>query len=121
MIPGGYLTIGLGIALAASLLGNAALTSQYLDVRDERTTAISDRDSARRDARQCSDDTARLEKLAADRETEAATARTEANAAVLAAQRRAQQLLAKRPSVPADDCRSAAVQMDEWLTNRKPK
>ena len=121
MIPGGYLTIGLGIAVAVLTATNIATGNLYLEARDARTTAISDRDSARDAAQQCSVETARLETLAADREREAQTARNEADAAVQAAQRRAQQLLAKRPTVPADDCRSAAVQMDEWLTNRKAK
>lgn len=116
-----YLLIGLAIALALSMAGNAALTHFYLGQRDVATQAVSDRDSARAAATACSDATEDLAEQAAKRYAEAQSRREEAETQALLAEGRAQALLQKRPSVAGDDCRSAAVQMDDWLTTRKPK
>lgn len=117
----GYAVAGLGIALALSLAGNAALTHAYLGARDDATKAVADASQARAAAKQCSDGVSSLQAAAERRAAAAEAERYAAERASQAAQRRAQTLLSKRPSVPADDCRSAAVQMDDWLSNRGAK
>jgi hypothetical protein len=116
-----YVLIGLGIALALSMAGNATLTHFYLEQRDTAKQAVSDRDSARGAAKQCSDGVASLQAAAEARAAGAEQRRKDAETVALLAEGRAQALLQKRPSVPDDDCRSAAVQMDDWLSTRKPK
>lgn len=119
MLPGGYLTIGLGIALAVSALANVGLTNAYLGARDDATKAVADAGQARDAAKQCSDGVASLQAAAERRAETAEAARKAAEQASQVARKRADDLLSKRPSVPADDCRSAAVQMDDWLSSRE--
>jgi len=116
-----YLLIGLAIALALSMAGNATLTHFYLEQRDAATQAVSDRDSARNAAQQCSDGVASLQAAAEARAAGAEQRRKDAETQALLAEGRAQVLLQKRPSVAGDDCRSAALQMDDWLSTRNPK
>lgn len=118
MLPGGYLTIGLGIALGVSALANVGLTNAYLGARDDAIKATADAGQARDTAKQCSDGVTSLQAAAERRATVAEAARDAAERASQAARKRADDLLGKRPSVPADDCRSAAVQMDDWLSTR---
>lgn len=121
MLPGGWLTVGLGIALGASVLANVGLTNAYLGARDRAAQAVNDAANSRTQAKACSDGVDSLRAAADKRATEAEAARDAAAREAVLAQRRAQELLSKRPSVPADDCRSAAVQMDEWLSTRGVK
>jgi len=116
-----YILIGLGIALALSMAGNATLTHFYLEQRDTATQAVSDRDSARGAATACSDATEALAELSKKRAAEAESRRKDAETKALLAEGRAQQLLQARPSVPGDDCRSAQIQMDGWLNSRGVK
>lgn len=109
---------GLGVALAVSVLGNVGLTNAYLGARDEAVEATAAAGQARNAAKQCSDGVSSMQAAAETRAKIAEVERDVAEAASQAAQRRAQALLSKRPSMPADDCRSAAVQMDDWLSNR---
>lgn len=109
---------GLGVALAVSALANVGLTNAYLGARDDAIKATADAGQARDAAKQCSDGVTSLQAAAERRAETAEAARDAADLASQAAQRRAQALLTKRPSVPADDCRSAAVQMDDWLSTR---
>ena len=109
---------GLGLALAVSVLANVGLTHAYLGARDDAIKATADAGQARGAAQQCSEGVASLQAAAEQRAAVAEAARDAAELASQAAQRRAQALLSKRPSVPADDCRSAAVQMDDWLSTR---
>lgn len=121
IVPGGWPTVGLGIALGVSVLTNVGLTNAYLGARDRATEATNDAANSRTQAKACSDGVESLRAAAEKRASEAEAARNAAAREALAAQRRAQDLLSKRPSVPADDCRSAAVQMDEWLSTRGAK
>lgn len=121
IVPGGWLTVGLGIALGASVLTNVGLTNAYLGARDRATQAANDATNSRTQAKACSDGVLSVRAAADKRAADAEAARDAAQREALAAQRRAQDLLSKRPSVPADDCRSAAVQMDEWLSTRGAK
>ena len=116
-----WVIVGLGILLALSALTNIGLAKAYMKARDARTQAIADRDSARGAATACSDATEALRELADKRKADGAKRVKAAEAEALAAEGRAQFLLQKRPSVPTDDCRSAAAQMDDWLSTRRPK
>lgn len=118
MIPGGYVTIGLGIALGVSLLGNAALTNAYLGQRDSAVKAAATSDANLASAKQCSDGVDRLVGEAQKRAAEADDKRQEAERARKAAQGRADDLLKRRPQVPGDDCKSTQIQSDDWLSSR---
>lgn len=109
------------IALAISMAGNLLLTKSYLGARDDRIQAVADRDSARDAARECSRNTDRLTTLADERKKEATAARDEAAELAGALDAAADALLKRRPSVPTDDCRSAAVQMDDWFSSKGVK
>ncbi|MBT2299294.1 hypothetical protein J7E70_02350 [Variovorax paradoxus] len=116
-----YIVIGLAILLGLSALTNIGLTKAYLKARDAKTQALADRDSARAAATACSDATEALAEQATRRYAEAQGRRKDAEMRALLAEGRAQQLLQTQPSVPGDDCRSAAAQMDTWLSTRNPK
>ena len=118
MIPGGYVTIGLGIALGVSLLGNAALTNAYLGQRDDAVTATATSNTNLESARLCSAGVDRLVGQAEQRAREADGQREAAEKARKAAQGRAQELLTRRPTVPGDDCKSTQIQSDDWLSSR---
>lgn len=109
----------LGIALLLSLGANAVAVKAYLSARDRATVAVTDRDSERAAASACSDSVEALADLAGKRAKESAEAVAAARQAAKLAQSKAQRLLTATPAVPGDDCRSAAVQMDSWLTDRK--
>lgn len=112
-------TSALMVVIALLSVTNIVTGKLYLSARDRATVAVSDRDSARQAASACSDSVDALRDLAAQRAKDSADEVAAARKASQAVQRKAQSLLSARPSVPADDCRSAAVQMDSWLTDRK--
>jgi hypothetical protein len=122
MIPGAsYLTIGLGIALGVSLLANAGLTKVYLNTRDQRTVAISDRDSARRAASECSDATDDLRDQAAKRAKESAVEVAAAAARAKTAEGHAAKIASSPQKVPGNVCASAQAEVDEFFTERDAK
>lgn len=116
-----YVVIGLSILLGLSALTNIGLTKVYLKARDGKTQAIADRDSARGAATACSDATEALAELSKKRAAEAEGRRRATETKAQLADGRAQKLLQTQPSVPGDDCRSAQVQMDDWLISRGAK
>lgn len=113
-----YLSIGLIIALAVSLLGNVGLGKAYMGARDERTQAISDRDSARTAATACSDSVDDLFALAKKRTKDAAREVLAAKDRARAAESRARAILAAPQKVPGDTCASAQAEVDEELGSR---
>ena len=122
MIPGAsYVTLGLGIALGVSLLANAGLTKVYLNTRDQRTAAISDRDSARRAASECSDATEALSEQAGKRAKESAAEVAAAAVRSKAAQGRAGKILSAPQKVPGNVCASAQAEVDEFFADRDAK
>jgi membrane protein involved in colicin uptake len=120
-IPGGYLTIGLGLALAASMLGNVAAVDAYLHARDDKTTALADLRQVKSAAQACSEATNRLKADADAREEAAKRARDEALGVARLAQENASKLMSKPPAVPGNDCASAKVQINDWLGKRRAK
>lgn len=111
-------TIVLGALLAVSVAGNGLLTRGYLGQRDNARSAMDQAERNLTVAKQCSDGVAALQ-TAADERAKAAEAERDAAAKLAqSAQRRAQQLLARKPSVPGDSCASARAQIDDWLATR---
>ncbi|MBX3603173.1 MAG: hypothetical protein KF863_21340 [Rubrivivax sp.] len=114
-----------GIALALSLAGNAVLTWAYLGQRDAATRAdaaatdaIEQRDGAREVAEVCSRSVERAAAAAADAQRRAAAAQAVAAAAARRRLQLADDILAAPPAVPGDDCASARVRVDRWLSER---
>lgn len=115
-----YLVIGMAVAIAVLTIALGGMTRLYLGARDARIEAVSDRDSARRAASECSDSVDALMELAATR-------REESKAEVEAAAKRAQvaESTARRiqnapQKVPGNVCASAQAEVDEELTERAP-
>lgn len=77
MSPSQILTSALAALLAASVLVNIGLGRAWLAARDDATTAIGQRDTARADASACSDATDDLRTLADQRAIEAQAARAD--------------------------------------------
>lgn len=107
-----------GALLAASLAANGLLTSAYLQQRDNARSAMDQADRNLNVARQCSDGVAALQTAAEQRAKAAETDREAAIKIAQDAQRRAQQLLARKPTVPGDSCASSRAQIDDWLSTR---
>lgn len=108
----------LGALLALSVAGNGLLGKQWLDARDDATQARALGQQQADAAKDCSDG---VESLRSAAEARAVTAEAERNAALQlaqAAQGRAQALLNRRPTVAGDNCASARVQIDDWLSTR---
>jgi F0F1-type ATP synthase membrane subunit b/b' len=114
-------TVGVAVALCASLLGNALLTRSYLGARDDATVAETSRQQADSAAQQCNAGVTSLQADAAARLATAEAARKVAEDAARTAQGKANRLLAKAPSVPGNACASAQAQVDEWLASRRIK
>jgi predicted aldo/keto reductase-like oxidoreductase len=111
-------TIVLGYLLAVSVAGNGLLTLSYLTQRDNARSAMDQAERNLTVARQCSDGVAALQTAADERAKAAETQRAAALKLAQDAQRRAQQLLARKPTVPGDACASAREQVDDWLSTR---
>jgi hypothetical protein len=112
------ITTILAIALAISMAGNAGLTWAYLGQRDDTVAAQGERDQARGAAKECSEGTDKLEKLAASRKAEATKARADAAKAAQTHEQAADDMLAA-PATGANVCESAQAQVDKWLKGRK--
>ena len=113
-------------ALIASAALNLALGWGWLHERDSATkarmqvtAATSERDAARLTAQECSEATEALRKLADQRAKEADAARAQARKAAAGRNARADAILSAPPAVPGDDCASARVRVDQWITQRK--
>lgn len=114
-------TIVLGALLAASVAGNGILGKAWLGAREDAARA-SEAATQQMDAAQlCSDGVASLQTAAEERAKAAEADRAAALQLANDAQRRAQQLLARKPTVPGDNCASARVQIDDWLSTRRPR
>lgn len=107
-----------GALLAASLAGNGILARSYLHQRDNARSAMDQADRNLTVAKQCSDGVAALQTAAEERAKAAETDREAALKMAQDAQRRAQQLLNRKPTVPGDNCASTRAQIDDWLGTR---
>lgn len=115
------LVIGLGIALAVSVLANITAGKLYLDKRDELATSEERANANMETARACSRGVDKLVTAANDRARDAEQRRKNAETAALLAQGRANELLTKQPAVPGDDCKSAKIQGEDWLAQRRAR
>jgi multidrug resistance efflux pump len=106
------------IALVISIAANILFGLGYLDQRDALTRARADLKTASEAATSCSENTERLETLAASRKRDADKARAEARAAARAGDQRADVILATPATVPGDDCQSASDRASAWLAGR---
>lgn len=104
--------------LLASLLGNAALGWAWIGARDSRAKAISERDTAQQLALECSRQTERLAALGDLRAAAAKKAQAAARTAALERGQLALSILSTPPAIPGDDCGSARVRINAWLTQR---
>lgn len=112
------ITTILSIALAISMLGNAALTKVYLGARDEIAAGEVLLQTATDAAKLCSKATQNMKDLADQREKEAKTARAAAAAAARGRDQRADDIL-NTPASDPDDCKAAAHRATTWLKGRK--
>lgn len=111
--------IGMAVALAVSLAGNAWLFGAVSDQREEIGVLKSDRDSALNAAVVCSDGVKQLQEKAARQAEAAKKALAAARADAVAAGRRADAERSRPQAVPGDECASAAVESREWLRARR--
>lgn len=117
----GYALAGLGIALALSLTANGVVTHAWLGARDEAATARQEASTNLSAAKACSDGVMSLQSAAATRTAAAEGARDAALKLAQGAQARGLALVAKPPAVPGNDCASARVQVDDWISGRGAK
>lgn len=113
------LLIGLAIALALSIAGNAWLTHAYIGERDTRVTAENERKQARDAANTCSASVKALRERAEKAEKEGAVARAAAAASAAKSEARADKILSTPDAVPGNDCQSARAVVDDWLGSRE--
>ncbi|CAN7473619.1 hypothetical protein [Variovorax paradoxus] len=108
----------LALALAVSVVGNAALGWAWIGAREAVATTALERDNARASASACSDATDDLRTLADKLAADAKRAQAAAHLAAVDHQARAQTILATPAAVPGDACASAQVRIDGWLKGR---
>lgn len=110
------------IAAIAILVATNAITGwAWLHARDQ-VALLQERAAAAVDvAGQCSRSVSALQDAADKRAAAARAAIAAADKRAAAAAQTADQILAKAPSVPGNDCASAQAQVDEWLSNRQAK
>lgn len=110
------------IAAIAILVATNAITGwAWLHARDHVATLQVRADAAADVAGQCSRSVTALQEAADKRAAAARAAIAAANKRADANNLQADQILAKAPSVPGNDCASAQAQVDEWLSNRQAK
>lgn len=114
----GYALAGLGIALALSLAANGVVTHAWLGARDEAAAAREQASTNLNAAKACSDGVESLRAAAAERTAKAEGAREAAMKLAQGAQGRGLALVAKPPAVPGNDCASARIQVDDWVSTR---
>lgn len=110
--------IALAAGLAASVMMNFVAVNAWLGARDDAADARRTASQQSAAAAQCSAGVADIELKAKQRAEQAEAARDAAIRLAGQAQKKAMELVSKRPSVPGDDCASARIQVDEWLSNR---
>ncbi len=121
LAPATYALAGLGLALAASLAGNAWLGRQYLSQRDRTVVADERRATALESAKLCSQGVDRLNETIAAQRAQRDAAVEAARQEGVEAGRRAQAERTRRQAVPGDVCASAKAENDEWYRNRRSR
>jgi hypothetical protein len=116
-----YIIAALLILLALSATGNWYLNGRLETARNERQQAVDARAQADAAAKQCNDAVEGLATEAATRKKESEAEVAAAKALADAANQRADALMRKKPKYAGDDCKSAAAQVDDWLSVRRAK
>lgn len=114
------LPIPLLLAVAVLVATNAATGWAWLQARDQVATLQERVEAAVDVAGQCSRSVEELQQTAAKQAAASKIAIAAANKRAAAGHQVADQILAKPPAVPGNDCASAQAQVDEWLANRQP-
>lgn len=113
-----YVIVGLAIALALSMAGNAYLVDLYLGERDAKVTAGVERDQVKEVAGACTSSVDAMQKAARQQTAVAVAAIAAAKTAGAPRKAAADAILSTPPSTPGDDCKSAQERADRWLTRR---
>lgn len=109
----------LNIALATSLAINAALGWAYLGQRDKAVVAVERTEQATGVAVACSAGVDSLQTQAETRRLAAVPQILAAKQTAVAANKRADTILATPASTPGNDCKSAADRVDAWWLAQK--
>ena len=112
------IVIGLIIALAVSVAGNAGLGYLYLGQRDSTVTTEVTMNQAKGAAETCSKSVDDLKIKSDDRLKAATVARKSAAASAAAGDARADEILST-PATSTDDCKAAQDRTSAWLKGRK--
>lgn len=115
------LPIPLLLAVAVLVATNAATGWAWLHARDQLAVAQERADAAVDAAGQCTASITALQAAAQQQAINARAAIAAASKRAAASNQVADQILAKPPAVPGNDCASAQAQVDEWLANRQAK
>lgn len=107
------------IAIAALVASNAFTGWAWLQARDRAATLQERLDNTVDVARECSRGVEALQAQADKRAAAARVAIAAAEKRAAAGNQRADVILAKPPAVVGDDCASAQIQVDEWLSKRQ--
>lgn len=113
--------IALSAGLGASVIMNFVAVNAWLSARDDAADARRTASQQSATAAQCSAGVADIELKAKQRAEQAEAVRDAAIRMAGQAQKKALELVSKQPTVPGDDCASARVQVDEWLSNRSAR
>ena len=108
------------MAIAALVASSAALGHAWLGARDDVATLQVQYNQATNAAGLCSKGAADMQTRAGAAAKAAAPIRAAAAASAAVADKRADQILASSPTTPTNDCKSAADQVDAWLSTRPP-
>lgn len=108
----------LAILLAISLIANAALGWSYLGQRDKAVSETVKTEQATGAAVACSAGVDGLQQQATTRHAEAAPKVDAAKRASVAANIKADVILAAAATTPGDDCKSASDRVETWWADR---
>ena len=108
----------MGLLLALSVAGNAALGWAYLGQRDTAVVATTETKQADGVAKACSDGVDNLARQADKRHRDAAPKVEAARQDAEAAGKLAVEILTTPAAVPGDACRSAEAALEAWWTRR---
>lgn len=107
------------IVLAVLLASNAYTGWAWLQARDRAATLQERLDNTVDVARECSRGVEALQTAAEKRAAAARVAIAAAEKRAIQRDQRADMILATPPAVVGNDCASAQIQVDEWLSNRQ--
>lgn len=117
MIP--QLTLGLGLALLVSVIGNVWQARVFIEQREIVAKTEEQRQSFKKTAEACGASIVALADAAEKQLAQGQQAVQKARQEAEQANRRAQQELTRPQAVPGDACASAQVETRQWLEQRR--